>query len=68
MPSQRILSQHYGLCRVTVRALSCDSKRSQVQLPAVPLPGSDLGQVVHTRVSCHQAVPVTGQRCSWLGR
>jgi len=33
----------YGVC--------LQLERSQIRLPAVPLPGSDLEQVVHTRVS-----------------
>ena len=49
--------------------------RSRVRFPAVPLPSSDPGQVVHnfTRMClCHQAVQFgTGQRavmlCSWKG-
>jgi len=33
-----------------VRVLAGDTKRSQVRLPAVPLSGNNLGQVVHTHV------------------
>ena len=35
---------------VVVRALDLRLKKSQVRISAVPLPGNNLGQVVHTRV------------------
>jgi len=43
---------------------------SRARLPAVPVPGTDCGKVVHTHVCfCHQAeIPVTAQRCPRLGR
>jgi len=42
---------------IMVRVLAGDScKRSRVRLPAVPLSGNNVGQVVHTRVSCHQTL------------
>jgi len=38
-----------------VRVLAGDTKRSQVRLPAIPLSGNNLGQVVHTHTClCHQ--------------
>jgi len=45
-------------------------ERSQVQLPAAPLSGNDLGQVVHTRASVakqYNLVPVAGRRCPATG-
>ena len=56
-----------------VRALDLRLKRSRVRLPAVPLSGNNLGQVVHTHTClCHQAVRFgSGQGavmpCGWEG-
>jgi len=46
-------------------------ERSRVQLPAVPLSGNELGQVVHTHVPVtkqYNMVPVVGQRCPATGK
>ena len=45
--------------------------RSRVRFPAIPLPSSDLGQVVHTHVPVtkqYNLVPAKGQWCSAAGK
>jgi len=51
---------------VMVKTLACDSRGLQFDL----LPGSDLGQVVHTHVPLppNNLVPVTGQLCHATGK
>jgi len=54
-----------------VTALTLRLERSRVQLPSVPLPVNDLGQVVHTRASVtkqYNLVPVAGQQCPATGK
>jgi len=58
-----MFTQVYG---VMVKALVFYSTRSRVWLPAIPLLGSNLGQVVHTRASVTKQcnlVPVTWHWC-----
>ena len=58
---------------VVVRALDLRLRRSRVQLPAVALSGSNLGQVVHTHVPLspftkqYNLVPVKRQWCPNYG-
>ena len=67
----------YGTIRLCM-AWWCNSygvglwlKRSGVQLPAKPLSGNNLGQVVHTRSSVtkqYNLLPVAQQRCPATGK